>query len=72
MINCSLGFHMHFDNGSEYGLGSSLDHGLMMLFLLIFSILYSLVLLEAIGTISKLCIVNEIKCFKKLMNLEIY
>lgn len=36
MMNCSLGFHMLFDHGSEYGLVSLLDPSLMMLFVLIF------------------------------------
>lgn len=35
-MNCSLGFHMHFDDGPEYGLESLLDLSLMMLFVLIF------------------------------------
>lgn len=56
MMNCSLGFHMHFDHGSEYGLESLLDPTLMMLFVLIsLNLLYSSVSLEAIGTIGKLC-----------------
>lgn len=59
-------------HSSEYSLGSLLDPGLMMLFILIFSLLYFLNIIRAIRPTGIFSVVNEVKCFVKLINMEMY